>query len=168
MDRCAVFAVQDEHPARLADLCERRDDRRDAPHNLARLHSESGRADAGGRLLLQAHAAADEFHRADDASGADDQAGLLAPLSGAKPKPSKPASVNKKDVIAFVRQSFDPSIAIRFDADTGTDRTDLPGLRGSMTGLEVLMLVLDHTTHHRASAEMYLRARGNTPAEFQF
>ena len=37
-----------------------------------------------------------------------------------------------------------------------------------MTGLEVLMLVLDHTTHHRASAEMYLRAKGITPAEYQF
>ena len=39
---------------------------------------------------------------------------------------------------------------------------------GSMTGLELLMFVLDHTTHHRASAEMYLRAKGITPAEYQF
>ena len=60
---------------------------------------------------------------------ASDQAGLLAPFSSEKPKPSKPASMSKKDVIAFV---------------------------------------LDHTTHHRASAEMYLRAKGITPAEYQF
>ena len=39
---------------------------------------------------------------------------------------------------------------------------------GSMTGLEVLMFVLDHTTHHRASAEMYLRAKGITPTDYQF
>ena len=37
-----------------------------------------------------------------------------------------------------------------------------------MTGLDMLLGVLDHTTHHRASAEMYLRAKGITPAEYQF
>jgi len=37
-----------------------------------------------------------------------------------------------------------------------------------MTGLELLMFLLDHTTHHRASAEMYLRAKGITPTEYQF
>jgi len=37
-----------------------------------------------------------------------------------------------------------------------------------MTGLEMLMFLMDHTTHHRASAEMYLRAKGITPAEYQF
>jgi uncharacterized damage-inducible protein DinB len=41
-------------------------------------------------------------------------------------------------------------------------------LAGSLTGLELLMFTLDHTTHHRASAEMYLRAKGITPAEYQF
>jgi len=42
---------------------------------------------------------------------ASDQAGLLAPFTSEKPKASKPASMSKKDVIAFVRQSFDESIA---------------------------------------------------------
>jgi uncharacterized damage-inducible protein DinB len=37
-----------------------------------------------------------------------------------------------------------------------------------MTGLELLMFVLDHSTHHRASAEMYLRAKGIAPAEYEF
>jgi uncharacterized damage-inducible protein DinB len=27
---------------------------------------------------------------------------------------------------------------------------------------------MDHTTHHRASAEMYLRAKGIKPTEYQF
>jgi uncharacterized damage-inducible protein DinB len=39
---------------------------------------------------------------------------------------------------------------------------------GNLTGLELVMGMLDHTTHHRASAEMYLRAKGITPAEYQF
>jgi len=37
-----------------------------------------------------------------------------------------------------------------------------------MTGLEVLMFALDHTTHHRASAEMYLRAKGIKPTDYEF
>src|SRR4026207_1175741 len=37
---------------------------------------------------------------------ASDQAELLAPFSSEKPNPGKPASMSKKDVIAFVRQSF--------------------------------------------------------------
>ena len=98
---------------------------------------------------------------------ADDQAGLLAPLTGAKPKPSKPASMSKKDVIAFVRQSYDKSIAI-VSKLTPAQISQTYQAAGSMTGLELLMFVLDHSTHHRASAEMYLRAKGITPAEYQF
>jgi hypothetical protein len=37
-----------------------------------------------------------------------------------------------------------------------------------MRGLELVMALLDHTTHRRASAEMYLRAKGITPVEYQF
>ena len=98
---------------------------------------------------------------------ADDQAGLLAPFSSEKPKPSKPASMSKKDVIAFVRQSYDKSIAI-VSKLTPEQITQSYQAGGSMTGLELLMFVLDHSTHHRASAEMYLRAKGITPAEYEF
>src|SRR5688572_3581329 len=99
---------------------------------------------------------------------ADDQAGLLGPLTGEKPKPSKPASMSKKDVMAYVRESFDRSIATVSKLTPEQIGRSYQGFGGSMTGLEVLMLVLDHTTHHRASAEMYLRAKGITPAEYQF
>jgi hypothetical protein len=34
--------------------------------------------------------------------------------------------------------------------------------------LELLLAMLDHCTHHRASAEMYLRAKGITPTEYEF
>jgi uncharacterized damage-inducible protein DinB len=98
---------------------------------------------------------------------ADDQVGLLAPFSGEKPKPSKPASMNKKDVMAFVRQTYDQSIAL-VSKLTPEQISRSYQLGGSMTGLELLMFVLDHSTHHRASAEMYLRAKGIAPAEYQF
>src|SRR6476660_7392059 len=41
---------------------------------------------------------------------AQEQAGMLAPFSAGQPNPGKPASMNKKDVLAYVRQSFDKSI----------------------------------------------------------
>jgi len=97
-----------------------------------------------------------------------EQAGLLSPLAGEAPKSSKPASMSKKDVMAFVRQSFDQSIALVSKLTPAQIAKTYSGGEGSMTGLELLMFVLDHSTHHRASAEMYLRAKGITPAEYQF
>ena len=98
----------------------------------------------------------------------EEQAGFLAPFSKEQPKPAKPASMNKKDVIAFVRQSFDSSIdkVSKLTPDQ-ISKTYNSG-EGTMTGLELLMFLMDHTTHHRASAEMYLRAKGITPTEYQF
>jgi len=93
----------------------------------------------------------------------EEQAGLLAPLTGTTPKESKPASMNKKDVIAFIRQSFDRSIATVSTLTPAQISKTYSGGEGTMTGLELLMFVLDHNTHHRASAEMYLRAKGITP-----
>lgn len=99
---------------------------------------------------------------------AQEQAGLLAPLSSAKSNPAKPASMNKKDVLAFVRQSFDNSIEKVSALTPEQISKTYNGGEGSMTGLELLMFLMDHTTHHRASAEMYLRAKGITPADYQF
>jgi len=99
---------------------------------------------------------------------AGEQAGLLSPFTNAAPKESKPASMSKKDVMAFVKQSFDQSIALVSTLTPAQISKTYTGGEGTMTGLELLMFVLDHTTHHRASAEMYLRAKGITPAEYQF
>ena len=99
---------------------------------------------------------------------ASDQAGLLAPFTSSKPQPSKPASTSKKDVIAFVRQSYDQSIALVSKLTPAQIERSYPGFGSPMTGLELLMFVLDHSTHHRASAEMYLRVKGIAPAEYEF
>jgi len=98
----------------------------------------------------------------------EEQAGLLAPLTGAAPKESKPASKNKKDVVAFIRQSFDASIALVSKLTPAQLSKSYSGGEGTMTGVELVMFLLDHNTHHRASAEMYLRAKGITPAAYQF
>jgi len=100
---------------------------------------------------------------------ASEQAGLLAPFTNGKPaSTAKPASMSKKDVIAFVRQSFDQSIATVSKLTPDQISKTYTSFEGTMTGLDALMFLMDHTTHHRASAEMYLRAKGITPAEYQF
>ena len=99
---------------------------------------------------------------------ASDQAVLLAPFSNAKPAPSKPASMSKKDVIAYVRQSYDQSVALVSKLTPAQIERSYTGFGAPMTGLELLLFVLDHSTHHRAQAEMYLRAKGITPAEYEF
>jgi len=93
---------------------------------------------------------------------------FLTPLTGEKFNPGKPASMSKKDVLAFIQQSFDRSIErvskLTPEQISKTIKTE----EGTMTGQDMLLELLDHTTHHRASAEMYLRAKGITPAEYEF
>ena len=92
----------------------------------------------------------------------------LAPFSGQSANPGKPASMSKKDVIAFVRKSLDSSIEkVSKLTPAQLSKTYNSG-EGTMSGLELLMAMLDHTTHHRASAEMYIRAKGITPVEYEF
>jgi len=93
---------------------------------------------------------------------------FVTPFSGAKPNPAKPASMNKKDVLAFMSKSFDAAIEKVSKLTPEQIAKTYTNEEGTMTGLEFLMGMLDHVTHHRASAEMYLRAKGITPAEYQF
>ena len=93
---------------------------------------------------------------------------FVSPLSGADPNPGKPASLDKKDVLAFMTKSFDAAIAQVSKLTPEQLSKTYKSEEGSLTGIELLMGALDHTTHHRASAEMYLRAKGITPAEYQF
>jgi uncharacterized damage-inducible protein DinB len=99
---------------------------------------------------------------------AQEQSGFLAAFSNDKPNPGNPASMNKKDVLAYVKQAFDASIDKVSKLTPAQISKTYKSDEGSMTGLELLMFLMDHTTHHRASAEMYLRAKGITPAEYQF
>jgi uncharacterized damage-inducible protein DinB len=93
---------------------------------------------------------------------------FLAPIFGQKPAPGKPVSVKKADVITFVKTSFDGAIEKVSKLTPEQISKTYTSEEGTMTGLELLMGLLDHTTHHRASAEMYLRAKGITPVEYEF
>jgi uncharacterized damage-inducible protein DinB len=93
---------------------------------------------------------------------------FLASFTGEKPNPAKPKCMSKEDVMAFIKTSFDTGIEkiskLTPEQISKTYKTE----EGTMTGSDMLLGVLDHTTHHRASAEMYLRAKGITPVEYQF
>lgn len=93
---------------------------------------------------------------------------FLSPFSGQKANPGKPKSESKEDVIAFVRQSYDDAIATVGKLTPEQLAKTYTSEEGSNSGTDLLLLMLDHTTHHRASAEMYLRAKGITPPEYQF
>ena len=94
--------------------------------------------------------------------------GFLAPLAGQRPNFVKPGSMAKKDVIAFTQKSFDAAIDHVSKLTPEQLSKTYNSEEGTMTGVELLLALLDHTTHHRASAEMYLRAKGITPTEYEF
>jgi uncharacterized damage-inducible protein DinB len=93
---------------------------------------------------------------------------FLSSFSGEKPGDAKPASKSKADVITFIKASFDKAIERVEKVDTKQLSATFKTEEGSLTGLELLLGMLDHTTHHRASAEMYLRAKGITPPQYTF
>lgn len=93
---------------------------------------------------------------------------FLSAFSGEKPNPPKPASMSKDTIIAFIKSSFDKAIDTVSSLTPEQLSKTYKAEGETMTGTDVLLGMLDHTTHHRASAEMYLRAKGITPPEYQF
>ncbi len=92
---------------------------------------------------------------------------FLSPFNGTKPDPGKPASMSKADVITFVKAQYDKAIDqvshLTHEQLAKTYKSE----EGTETGFELLLGMLDHSTHHRASAEMYLRAKGIKPPDYQ-
>ena len=94
---------------------------------------------------------------------------FLSAFTGEKAGEAKPKSMDKDDVIAFVKMSFDDAIGkVSKLTPEQLSKTYKTGEGDSETGRNLLLGMLDHTTHHRASSEMYLRAKGITPPEYQF
>lgn len=93
---------------------------------------------------------------------------FLSPFSGQPPHPAEPKSKSKADVLAFVQESYDDAIA-KVGALTAEQIAKVYKEGDeSNSGADLLIGMLDHCTHHRASAEMYMRAKGITPPAYQF
>jgi uncharacterized damage-inducible protein DinB len=91
---------------------------------------------------------------------------FLSAFKGEKPNPPKPASTKKADVVAFMRSAFDQAIETVSALTPAQISKDYTTQQGSSSGADMLIAMLEHTAHHRASAEMYLRAKGITPPEY--
>jgi len=91
-----------------------------------------------------------------------------SPFLGQKPNPPKPASMNKEDVVAFVKTSFDKAIEVVSSLTPEQLSKTYKSGGESRSGTDILLGMLDHNTHHRASAEMYLRAKGITPPAYEY
>lgn len=91
-------------------------------------------------------------------------------FAGGKPAMTKPTSTTKEGITAYVKASYETVIAtvqkltpeLIAKSYKGGDSGD------SQTGYDILLGMLDHTTNHRASAEMYLRAKGITPPKYTY
>ena len=89
-------------------------------------------------------------------------------MTGAKGPTVNAKTITKDSAVEGLTKAFDFAIE---QLNTFTDaklKDTVDTGDGKMTGLEGVMLLLDHTTNHRASAEMYLRAKGIKPTEYRF
>jgi uncharacterized damage-inducible protein DinB len=93
---------------------------------------------------------------------------FTASFSGEKPNSPKPASMSKSDVIAYVKAGYEKTIQRISQLTPEQIEKTYQSEEGKMTGFELLLGLMEHTTHHRACAEMYLRAKGITPPEYEF
>ena len=94
---------------------------------------------------------------------------FLSAFTGEKSNSGKPASESKADVMAYMKSSFEKAISqVSQLTPEQIHKTYKFGGKDSTIGIDLLLGMLDHTTNHRASAEMYLRAKGVTPPKYEF
>ncbi|MGA2183129.1 MAG: DinB family protein [Bryobacteraceae bacterium] len=89
-------------------------------------------------------------------------------LTGDKAPQEKPASLDKDNVVKFVRASFDWASAELAKVTDEQMHKTYPMEGQQMSGHEVLMLAWDHTTHHRGQLIVYLRLKGIKPTDYKF
>ena len=93
---------------------------------------------------------------------------FFATLSGKKDPIAKPTQFDKENVMKLLNQSYDFVISTLEDLDFAQMHQSFDMEGQKMSGLEVYLLAIDHTAHHRGQAIVYLRAKNITPAEYKF
>jgi uncharacterized damage-inducible protein DinB len=91
---------------------------------------------------------------------------FLATFTGQKPDEAKPASMGKADVMKFVKSSYDKAIGDVEKLSSAQLEKTYQTPEGKTDGLTTLIAMLEHAAHHRACAEMYLRAKGIKPPSY--
>ena len=93
---------------------------------------------------------------------------FFATLSGQKDPLGKPANFEKATVIKMLNDSYDFVIATMGTIKHDTMMKTFDGEGGKMTGMEMMLLAIDHTAHHRGQCIVYLRSKNIKPADYQF
>jgi uncharacterized damage-inducible protein DinB len=93
---------------------------------------------------------------------------FFATLSGQKDPLGKPANFEKATVIKMLNDSYDFVISAMGTIKHETMMKTFDGEGGKMTGMEMMLLAVDHTAHHRGQCIVYLRAKNIKPADYQF
>lgn len=73
---------------------------------------------------------------------------------------------SKSAVMLYVKDCFDYAIAVVGKLDAAALEKHFKTIEGDQTGLNAILIMLEHTAHHRAQAEMYLRAQGAKPPSY--
>ena len=78
----------------------------------------------------------------------------------------KVANKSKKEMIALINTTFDATIKLitQFDTTKLDDELDYFGL--NRTKRQILLLLADHITHHRAQMLVYMRLNGLVPPRY--
>jgi uncharacterized damage-inducible protein DinB len=93
---------------------------------------------------------------------------FYALLAGDKPPTEKPASFEKAAVLKMLNDSFDSTAKILSQVTHDQLQKTYKTPDGEMTGLEVILFSMDHTTHHRGQCEVYLRVKNIKPTDYRF
>ena len=93
---------------------------------------------------------------------------FFATLSGQKDPLGKPANFEKATVIKMLNDSYDFVISAMGTIQHDTMMKTFDGEGGKMTGMEMMLLAIDHTAHHRGQCIVYLRAKNIKPTDYQF
>ena len=93
---------------------------------------------------------------------------FFATLSGQKDPLGKPVNFEKATVIKMLNDSYDFVISAMGTIKHDTMMKTFDGEGGKMTGMEMMLLAVDHTAHHRGQCIVYLRAKNIKPTDYQF
>jgi uncharacterized damage-inducible protein DinB len=99
---------------------------------------------------------------------ASSNAYFVALVAGKKMPLGDLKQFDKAAVVRRINEAFD--YAITTLGTVTPDQLDkvIKTPDGTMTGLEALLLALDHTSNHRGQAIVYLRANNQKPPEYRF
>jgi uncharacterized damage-inducible protein DinB len=95
---------------------------------------------------------------------------FFSTLTGQKDPIPKPTAFDKANVLKLLNTSYDFVIAAldKLDHQRMQQSFDSPAGGGKMTGMELYLLAVDHTAHHRGQCIVYLRMKGIKPATYEF